>query len=395
IERVQNAYELITGKSGKPFLGVVIEYAEHANESRTLELVPKRVEGRTPNVSEGRLTVGLLGAGTFATGILLPALKTSSHTKLVGVCTATGPHARHAAQKFGFDYCTTDEARILADREINTVVVATRHHLHAEQVLAAVREGKHVFCEKPLCLSEQQLGSIVRAYRRSSSVKDTALIVGFNRRFAPMTTQMKAFFASITEPLALHYRVNAGFLPADHWINDPEQGGGRILGEVCHFVDLLSFLTDSRITQVEARPLGNAGRYSGDNLIISLRFSNGSEGTITYLANGDRAYSKERLEIFGGGMTAVLDDFRRLDLVRNGRTRTIRSRWRQNKGHNAEWAAFVDSINHHKAAVPFEDIVASTLATLRINESAKIGKPLAVDAAAFIQSALQGPNSNE
>ncbi len=169
-------------------------------------------------------------------------------------------------------------------------------------------------------------------------------MVGFNRRFAPMTARMKSFLAPISEPLALQYRINAGHLPPDHWINDREQGGGRILGEVCHFVDLLMFLAASPIVEVEARPIGNSGRYSGDNVLISLHFGNGSEGTISYLANGDRSFSKERVEVFGGGSAAVLEDFRRLELVRNGRKETVQSRWRQDKGHRGEWDAFTQSV---------------------------------------------------
>ena len=168
-------------------------------------------------------------------------------------------------------------------------------------------------------------------------------MVGFNRRFAPMITRMKSFLAPISEPLALHYRINAGHLPPDHWVNDREQGGGRILGEVCHFVDLLMFLAGAPVAEVEARGVGGSSRYSGDNVLVSLRFRNGSEGTISYLANGDRSFSKERIEVFGGGSTAVLEDFRRLELVRDGRKETTRSRWGQDKGHQNEWAAFVES----------------------------------------------------
>jgi predicted dehydrogenase len=191
----------------------------------------------------------------------------------------------------------------------------------------------------------------------------------------------------------LHYRINAGHLPPDHWVNDREQGGGRILGEVCHFVDLMMFLAASPIVEVEARPIGNSGRYSGDNVLVSLRFGNGSEGTISYLANGDRAFSKERIEVFGGGSAAVLEDFRSLELVRNGRRENIRSRWRQDKGHRGEWPAFVQSVQG-KTDVPiaFEELVCSTLATLRVNESASTGERLAVNTAAFLDS-TQRPSS--
>jgi predicted dehydrogenase len=221
-------------------------------------------------------------------------------------------------------------------------------------------------------------------------------MVGFNRRFAPMTTQLKFFLEPVSEPLALHYRVNAGHLPPDHWVNDREQGGGRILGEVCHFIDLLMFLASSPIVEIEGRPLKSSSRYSGDNVLISIRFANGSEGTISYLANGARSFSKERLEVFGGGTVAVMEDFRRLELVREGSTHTIRHRWRQDKGHRDEWTAFMGSLRQGRGApISFDDLVCSTLATLRLQESVATGKPLAVDTATFIDAALQTPNSDE
>jgi predicted dehydrogenase/threonine dehydrogenase-like Zn-dependent dehydrogenase len=391
IANAQSAYDLITGKTGDPFLGVVIQYSGAGDESPTLELVAKPATAAP--VSKGaranEISVGLLGAGVFAAGTLIPAIKASGHSTLAGVCTATGAHAQHAARAFGFSYCTTETARIVHDPAIDTVVIATRHHLHANQILAALAEGKHVFCEKPLCLDEDELRSIVRAYHEIPPGQRAVLMVGFNRRFAPMIARMKTFLAPISEPLALTYRINAGFLAPDHWVNDPEQGGGRIRGEVCHFVDTLMFLAGSPIVEVDAHTLANAGRYSGDNVLASLRFANGSQGTITYLAGGDRSFSKERIEVFGGGAVAVLEDFRRLELARHGRKQTVHSRWRQDKGHRAEWAAFVASIQQGRdGAIPFEEVVCSTLATLRIHESVATGKPLAVDAAAFIDAAL-------
>jgi predicted dehydrogenase len=214
-------------------------------------------------------------------------------------------------------------------------------------------------------------------------------MVGFNRRFAPMATRMKSFLGQSTEPLVLHYRVNAGHLPPDHWINDREQGGGRILGELCHFVDLLSFLATSPVVEVEARALANAGRYSCANVLAALRFANGSEATINYLANGDRSFSKERNEVFGGGSVAVLEDFRHLELVRHGRKQSVHSRWRQDKGHHAEWEAFVQAVQG-KSEVPisFESLISSTLATLRVDQSLTTGDRFTIDTAAFLQEAV-------
>jgi predicted dehydrogenase len=335
----------------------------------------------------------VLGAGIFATGTLIPALKNSSDTLLIALCAATGSHAQHAGQKFGFKSCTTDEAQLVHDALINTVVIATRHHLHAKQVLNSLAAGKHVFCEKPLCLTEAELRSIVRAYVEILPHKRPALMVGYNRRFAPMITQLKQFLTPVSEPLALHYRINAGHLPPDHWVNDREQGGGRILGEVCHFIDLLMYLAGSPIVEVEARLISNTSRYSGDNVLASLVFANGSQGTISYLANGDRAFSKERIEVFGGGSTAVLEDFRRLELVRNGRKQTTHSRWRQDKGHHSEWAAFVQFVLRKKdAPISFEELICSSLATLRINDAVANGQRIRVDSAEFIDAACSATN---
>jgi predicted dehydrogenase len=340
-----------------------------------------------PRATTNDVRVGLLGAGGFASSTLIPVMKSSPHTSLMTICAAAGSHAKHAARKSGFRKCTTDDAGLMQDSEINTVVVATRHYLHSRQVVSALSAAKNVFCEKPLCLSEEELRRVVSAYLEIPAAEKPALMLGFNRRFAPMVTQMKAFLGTIAEPLALHYRINAGYLPPDHWLNDREQGGGRVLGEVCHFIDLMMFLAGSPIVEVSTREIGSTGQYSADNVLISVRFGNGSEGIISYLANGDRSFSKERIEVFGGRSTAVLDDFRRMELVRNGRAQSVRSRLRQDKGHRAEWAAFVDSIRLGKdAPIAFEDIVCSTLATLRAEQSRMEGKPLAVDAAEFLRS---------
>jgi predicted dehydrogenase len=218
-------------------------------------------------------------------------------------------------------------------------------------------------------------------------------MVGFNRRFAPMAVRMADFLGEIDEPVAMHYRVNAGALPPDHWVNDSEQGGGRILGEVCHFVDFLRFLAAAPLVQVQAQGLADGAPDGGQNVVVSLQFANGSLGTISYLANGDRSYSKERIEVFGGGAIAVLDDFRKLELVRHGRKQTFRSRFQQDKGHRAEWEAFSQAIaSGHAAPIAFEEIVASTLASLRIAESRFLGQPVSLDVAGWLrtESSLPG-----
>ena len=391
IENADAAYELITGKTREPHLGVVIRYPDgevpllakearngapgvirYQNEwSRRLELISRRGESspQTP------VRVGVLGAGNFSQGVLIPAIKAVPGTQLVGLCASSGARSRSSAGKFGFAFCTTDEDEIYSDTSINTIAIASRHHLHAAQVIRALECGKHVFCEKPLCLSEGELEQINHAYSRFGA--ELRLIVGFNRRFAAMARRMKDFLSQAGGPFAMHYRVNAGLLPKDHWIEDPEQGGGRILGEVCHFVDFLSFLCGAPATTVSARSLTSP--VGGQDVIASMEFGDSSQGTISYLSGGDRAFSKERVEVFGGGSVAVLDDFRRLELVRRGRKTSSRSWLKQDKGHAAEWKAFCESIRSGQPApISLDEIVASTRATLRIVDSLRSGHELKV-----------------
>jgi predicted dehydrogenase/threonine dehydrogenase-like Zn-dependent dehydrogenase len=379
IERAKIAYEMISGHSGTPHMGVLIQYSENPDARPSLQLVKQ--SARRTEVG-GRIAIGMLGAGNFANTTLLPVIKRNRGIEFVSVASASGAHARYTAQKFGFGSCATDEKTVIEDPNINAVVIATRHHLHAAQVIAALNARKNVFCEKPLCLNESELREIVRAKEQAPS---QILMVGFNRRFAPATTRIKSFLQSIHEPLAMHYRVNAGFISPDHWINDPEQGGGRVLGEVCHFIDLLTFLTGSLPTEVHTRDVGNSGKYAGDNVVIGLRFADGSQGTITYVANGSAGYSKERLEIFGGNAVAMLEDFRSCELLRNGKKTTWRSRFHQDKGHQAEWKAFSEAVlKQSQAPIPFEQVVATTLATLRALDSRASGKPERIDSENFL-----------
>ncbi|HUM04682.1 MAG TPA: bi-domain-containing oxidoreductase [Terriglobales bacterium] len=375
IDRAQAAYELIAGRTEEPFLGVLLTYPDHAEAIQRVELKTATQAGRT--VGAKSVGVGLLGAGSFAVNTLLPAMKGVDGADLIGVCAANGSHASHAGKKFGFRYSSTDESAVINDPAVNTVVIATRHNLHASQVLRALRAGKHVFCEKPLCLHESELMEIAGALQEAGGQR--LLMVGFNRRFAPLVVRLKIFLGDRREPLSMHYRVNAGFLPPDHWLQDPEQGGGRIIGEVCHFVDLLTFLAGTPPVEVQAYGLPNPAKYSSDNVVCSLRFADGSHGTVSYLANGDKAYSKERLEVFGGHAVAVLEDFRQLDLVRQGHKQTFRTRFRQDKGHRGEWEAFAAAVRNGSASpIPLAEIVATMQATFALEESRASGQPVVI-----------------
>ena len=284
MERATEAYELIMGANHEPFLGVLLTYTdrESAQESKqaVTQKIPVAAARSATSRSDGSVGIGVLGAGAFAQSTLLPALKAIREVSFIGVCNATGARSRKAAEKFGFPYCSNSEEELLQDAQIDGMVIATRHHLHANLALATLAAGKAVFCEKPLCLRESDLVSVVRAMSRNSRPAPL-LMVGFNRRFAPMAVALKDFLSGVHEPLSMNYRINAGFLPADHWINDPEQGGGRILGEVCHFADFLCFLVGAPPIEVQAHNVGNPGHYSMDNIIATLKFPNGTIGTIT------------------------------------------------------------------------------------------------------------------
>jgi predicted dehydrogenase/threonine dehydrogenase-like Zn-dependent dehydrogenase len=394
MEHATRAYDLITGRSTEPSLGILLTYPEAEIPAESPDaLRPILVSADPPPSAKAGIGLGVLGAGNFASTTLLPALKEVPEVSFIGVCNATGPRSQSAAEKFGFSYCSNSENELLCDPKITAVLIATRHHLHATQTLTALRAGKSVFCEKPLCLIEAELAAIVRFFStpdRPSARPTPMLTVGFNRRFAPMAVQLKTFLSEIHEPLSLHYRVNAGYVPADHWVNDPEQGGGRILGEVCHFVDFLCFLAGASPTEVQVQSVANPGHYSLDNIVAQLKFANGTLGTIAYMANGDKSASKERLEVFGGGSVAILEDFRHLEVVSNGRKKIERARLGQDKGHKAEMRTFIDALQGKiPPPIPFEQIVASTLATLRLQQACLTGQPLLINLTEFVSSALQ------
>ncbi len=279
--------------------------------------------------------------------------------------------AQHLAQKFHFQYADSSENRLLEDPDINTVAILTRHHLHASQILAALAAKKHVFCEKPLALNEDELEKILKALQEVAGEEfPPMLMVGFNRRFAPLSVRLAAFLQQRKEPLVAHYRVNAGFIPLSHWVHDPEQGGGRIIGEGCHFIDFLTFLVGQVPICVTGLALPDGGVYHEDNAVFTFSYPDGSIGTVSYLANGDKAFPKERVEVFTGGRVAVLDDFRKLELLENGRSTILKSRLRQDKGHKAEWEAFANAITTScPPPIPYSQLDGVTRATFAAVES--------------------------
>ncbi len=374
IEHAIEAYDLITGKTKESFLAVLLTYPQEKGELAEGGRRVKLEHGEIPPSVGVRL--GAIGAGNFATAVLFPTLRKVKGVERVGLVTASGLKSAQVGKRFGFRYATTDVNEILNDEGINTVAVLTRHHLHAAQVIAALKAGKHVFCEKPLALQRNELDEIMQALGQS----DRMLTVGFNRRFSPLAVHLKAFFDTVGEPLAMHYRVNAGYLPLEHWLHDELQGGGRIIGEACHFIDFLTFVNGAAPVQVSALGLPDTLRYREDNVIITLEFPDGSIGTLSYLAAGDRAFPKERIEIIGGGRVAVLDDFRRLERIQNGKRKVHRSRLRQDKGHRQEWEAFTKAIEEGgPPPIPYEHLVGVSLGSIAAVEALRSRKPVKID----------------
>jgi predicted dehydrogenase len=386
IEQAEKGYELITGRTGEPFLGVIITYANEPSTARCVKLSGAQQDIAHESKS---VCVGVLGAGNFAAATLLPAMRAAGGIEFGGICSSSGTSARSLGIRSQFRFCATDESELLKDGSINTIAICTRHSAHARQVIAALDAGKHVFCEKPLAMSEEELVSIVESHNRQQPKR--LLLVGYNRRFAPLAKLLQQFLSTAAEPFMMHYRINAGFIPADHWTQDQEQGGGRVLGEICHFVDFLSFLCGHPIVAVLATVMPNAGRYSNDNVAATLRFADGSIGTITYTANGDRSFSKERIEVFTQGRVAILDDYRVLQTIHDGKHKVTRSHLRTDKGHRGEWEAFAEAIRcGGPSPISLNELVNSTLATLAMARASSDGVWVEVNAEQLLSRVRDG-----
>jgi len=386
IERATEAYDLIL-KGKEPYIGVLITYpgaAEVVKElpkERKVELKPplERPSERREEREE-KVSIGVIGAGLFATTTLLPILKRQKGVRLKGIATATGHSGRHAGKKFGFEYCTTDYRELLSDSEIDLVMVLTRHGSHAHFVVEALQAGKHVYVEKPLAVNEDQLRTIIEVYREAEKKDGRILFVGFNRRFSPFTRWLKERFSGVEEPLTVHCTVNAGPVPVDHWVHDPEQGGGRVIGEVCHFVDLIQYLTGSVPVRVHAETLESKAYKPSDNVVITLKMANGSIGSITYVAGGDKAFPRERVEVFGSGAVGLIDNFRMAVFTQEGRRRTKRSLLGIDRGHRGELEILSNALLHGEAPpVDVSEYIATTMATFAIERSLVEGHPQEVE----------------
>lgn len=360
-EQAADAFALLT--SEEPSLGILLTYSAEENPDRLLSRTVMLASAMAP----GKATTAFLGAGNYAGRVLIPAFKAAG-ARLKTVVSAGGVSAAHFGSKHGFSEANTDATKVLGDATIDTVVVATRHDAHARQVLSALRSGKHVFCEKPLCLTLEELAAIeTEAVARPQQL----LMVGFNRRFAPLTVRAKQLLETVSEPKAFIMTVNAGDIPASHWTQDPTVGGGRIVGEACHFIDLIRYLAGAPITGWRAMAIGlnGASTIRDDKASISLTFADGSTGVIHYLANGHKSFPKERLEAFAGGRILQLDNFRALrGWGWKGFSKI--GGLRQDKGQTACANAFVEAVRAGKPSpIPLPDIIEVSRVTIEAAEA--------------------------
>jgi polar amino acid transport system substrate-binding protein len=363
----ERAYDLVAGEVKERFLGVVLTYPE--------ALAPERPIA-TPGVSQrrARINVGFIGAGSFAGGTLIPALTAMRDVSLAKVCTVSGLTARDTAIRHGFAAAVNDPEVILDDDEIDVVFVATRHDSHARLVTRALERGKSVFVEKPLALTREQLDEVMAA-----ASKNGRLMVGFNRRFSPHTDHLRGAFADVAGGLAITIRVNAGPIPSDSWIHDPDAGGGRLLGEGCHFVDLAQAIAGAPVTRVFAAGLGLPDPTSRlrDNVALTLEMANGSLASILYTSKGDMAVGKERIEVFGGGTSAVIDDFHTTSITRRGKTERFKTT--QDKGHQEELRRFIRMVTAGGLApIALNELRSASLATIAALEALETGASVSV-----------------
>jgi predicted dehydrogenase/threonine dehydrogenase-like Zn-dependent dehydrogenase len=368
IEDAPKAYELVLNRE-EPFLGILIKYdiaktgPEHKVEIR--ERKPLR-----------KINLAFIGAGNYALNFLLPNFPRTKDLSYKAVMDSAGNASRKVAEKYGFEFCTSDEKDIFDNLDINTIYVVTRHNSHAEYVIKSLEKGKNVAVEKPLCLTKEELTKIKETYESKESQQSSPfLMVGFNRRFSLLTETLREYLG--TGPMAMIYRVNAGRIPPDSWIHDSEIGGGRIIGEVCHFVDYLTFMNGSFPESVFAVAMADVSNLE-DTLNISIKFKNGSIGAISYLANGSKTFFKEYIEIYKDGITGTIRDFKELRIYEPSK-RLKKKLWSRDKGQRNMIRTFLDSIKSGKPSpISFEELYIVTLTTFKVIESIRKNSPIAI-----------------
>jgi predicted dehydrogenase/threonine dehydrogenase-like Zn-dependent dehydrogenase len=367
LEQAPAAYDLILNRSEK-FLGILLEYDAskvHSRERIELRALPARPGGSATSI-------GFVGAGSYAMSHLLPNLPRDGSVVLTGVATASGTSSRSVAEKFGFARAYSSAQQLIDDPDTGTVFIATRHDSHAEYVRQSLEAGKNVFVEKPLCLNREEMDGILEAWQKHKPL----LMVGFNRRFSPLTQVIKDTMGD--GPMSMLYRINAGAIPRESWIQDRDFGGGRIIGEVCHFIDLLTHLNGSPPVNVNAYGLEDPANLE-DTVSINLRFGNGSIGAICYFSNGPKALPKEYLEVYKGGVAARLMDFREVEIL-GGRKKVTKKLASQDKGQKAMVGALTKSlVTGATSPIPFEHLFTVASASFAVVDSLREGKAIAND----------------
>jgi polar amino acid transport system substrate-binding protein len=361
IEQAVDAYDIILGKKSEYFVGIVLEYPDQA-------LLKKEAVSVNP-VSVQKFNIGFIGAGSFAQSYLLPNVK--KFGSLDTVVTRDGMNSKNVAQKFGFGKSSCDAGDILNNTAINTLFIATQHDTHASYTIEGLRSNKAVYVEKPLAMNREELDEVIKAYNSASS---PVLMVGFNRRFAHISREAKQSLRNTGEPVVMNFRVNAGFIPKDHW-TQTAAGGGRIVGEICHFIDLMQFFTDAEPVKVYAECISTSSDKikSDDNISITVRLSDGSVGNLIYTANGDKALPKERFEIYGGNSVFIINDFRSGEWYHDNKEKQIKT---SGKGHVQEIEAFFNALSAGQGSpIPFRSLCLTTLVTFAIKDSLITGLP--------------------
>jgi predicted dehydrogenase/threonine dehydrogenase-like Zn-dependent dehydrogenase len=357
-------YLSIYNHLGKGSIASILEYTpDEVQEARSVEVVSKNWQG------SGKGVIGIIGAGNFTKMTVMPALKNSG-AQYKYISSAGGLTATSLAKKYGVAHATTDYRLILDDQDVDLVIITTRHDLHAKMVIEVLQSGKHVFVEKPLAIDPDGLAAIIDSYHTVNS--SGSVNVGFNRRFSPYAQKAKSLIGEAGADLNMIATMNAGFIPKDVWVQDMKTGGGRIVGEACHFIDLMQFFSGSKVSAVVMSGLGVHPEENTDNAIITLRFENGAQGVIHYFSNGSKSYPKERIELYTQSRTLVIDNFRKLSGYGFGRFSSLRAGL--DKGHKAQFKRLVENIKTSgQPLIPFEDIVNTTRASFAAIESLRSG----------------------
>lgn len=376
VDKAEEVYERVLGNKGGPYVGVILEYP---NDEKYLDICSRRTiqlsqYGEAHAKSDA--CVGVIGAGLFGKSVLLPALKRIAKAKLSTIATSSSPNSYHTAKKYAFQKCTTNYKDLLESPDIDSVLILTPHSTHARMVIESLKAEKNVFVEKPLCVSISELEEIIRTYEETGAKNALKLMVGYNRRFSPHALKIAEYLANRKDPMVITYRVNAGFVPPDHWVHAEEQGGGRIIGEICHFIDFVQFLTGSSPTRVFGERISGNNRtaLNNDNLVVTLKCADGSVGNILYSASGDKAFSRERIEIFCEGKSIVSADFRETNCYFEGKRHSFKTA-SQSMGYTEELEHFFEGPCGSQG-MDLNDIFYSTATVFAIHESLDKGFPV-------------------